>query len=316
MFRTNGRKGFTLIELLVVIAIIAILIGLLLPAVQKVREAANRLRCKNNLKQIGLALHNFEGRMGHFPPGYLSNSPTSDGIGPSWGWAAHILCDLEQDNLYRRIDFTRAMTDTVHDSVRTTNVPFLRCPSDPRQDPIRLADFVNPGALRTDLARSNYVACYGNTPFLGGASTLPSDHAVVNGLSGRGAFYRNSKTTIAEVTDGLSNTFLVGERSAANSMSAWPGIVPGSSWRSINDTSNFGGPPSNLPTVLVLGHACRDHPPSSGNGVAEDFSSMHVQGINVLFGDGAVRNVNSAVNMKVYPFTATIGDGIAVEIDF
>jgi prepilin-type N-terminal cleavage/methylation domain-containing protein/prepilin-type processing-associated H-X9-DG protein len=312
----SRQRAFTLIELLVVIAIIAILIGLLLPAVQKVREAASRLRCKNHMKQIGLAIHNYELREGRFPPGYTSNSTTSDGTGPSWGWAAYLLPELEQENLYRRIDFTRPMTDPIHDAVRTANVPFLRCPSDPRQEPIRLSEFVNPGALRTDLARSNYVACYGNTPFLGGASTLPSDHLTINGISGRGAFYRNSQTTIAEITDGLSNTFLVGERSAANSMSAWPGIVPGASWRTINDQSNYGGPPSNLPTVLVLGHACRDHPPSSTNGVAEDFSSNHIQGINVLFGDGSVRSVHSRVNMKVYLFTASIADGLAVEIDF
>src|SRR5262245_49001433 len=138
MDRVQNRRGFTLIELLVVIAIIAILLGLLLPAVQKVREAASRLRCKNHLKQIGLALHNYEGREAHFPPGYTSSSANSDGTGPSWGWAAYILPDLEQDNLFRRIDFNRPMTDPVHDSVRVAAVPFLRCPSDPRQDPIRL----------------------------------------------------------------------------------------------------------------------------------------------------------------------------------
>ena len=316
MSTRNVRQGFTLVELLVVIAIIGVLIGLLLPAVQKVREAANRLRCKNNLKQIGLALHNFEAREGHFPPGYTSNSSSSDGTGPGWGWAAFLLPDLEQDNLYRRIDFARPMTDQVHDGVRSANIPFLRCPSDPRQTPIRQADFLNPGPLTTDLGRSNYVACYGNTPFLGGPPILPSSHLVIDGISGRGAFYRNSRTAIADVTDGLSNTFLVGERSAGNSMSAWAGVIPGATWRTINDTENYGGPPSNLPTVLVLGHACRDHPPSSQKGVAEDFSSNHVQGINVLFGDGAVRSVHAGVNMRVYPFTASIADGQVAEIDF
>jgi prepilin-type N-terminal cleavage/methylation domain-containing protein/prepilin-type processing-associated H-X9-DG protein len=317
MSRRSRHRGFTLIELLVVIAIIAVLIGLLLPAVQKVREAASRLRCKNNLKQIGLALHNHHDRVGHFPPGYVSTAANTDGTGPGWGWAAFLLPDLEQDNLYRLIDFKQPLTAAGnHDVVRQANVPFLRCPSDPRQDPIPLSDFANPAGLRTPLARSNYVACYGNTPFLGEAPGVLTTHLTIGGVSGRGMFYRNSKTRIADVTDGLSNTFAIGEKNAKNTMATWVGVVPGATWRSANDQVNYGGIPTNLPAALVLGHACRQHPPSAEAGVAEDFSSPHINGVNALFADGSVHAIRQGINMNVYPFTASIADGIPLEIDF
>ncbi len=310
-------RAFTLIELLVVIGIIAVMIGLLLPAVQKVRESASRLRCKNNLKQIGLALHNFHDRNGHFPPGYTASQTNADATGPGWGWAAFLLPDLEQENVYKLIDFTQPVTAPGnHDAVRQVNVSFLRCPSDPRQDPIPLSDFTSPAALRTPLARSNYVACYGNTPFLGESAAVLTTHLSIDGISGRGMFHRNSRTRMADISDGLSNTLAVGEKNAKNTMATWVGIIPGAKWSSANDVANYGGVPSNLPAALVLGHACRQHPPSAAAGVAEDFSSPHINGVNVAFADGSVHAVRATINMKVYPFTATIADGIPLEIDF
>jgi prepilin-type N-terminal cleavage/methylation domain-containing protein/prepilin-type processing-associated H-X9-DG protein len=316
MARSRSRLGFTLIELLVVVAIIAVLIGLLLPAVQKVREAASRLRCKNNMKQIALALHNFHDRHGHFPPGYTAAPTHADGTGPGWGWAAYLLPDLEQDNLFRQIDFTQPVTATKHDAVRQVNVPFLRCPSDPRQEPIQLSEFTVPAGLRTPLARSNYVACYGNTPFLGEQPAVLTTHLVLDGIGGKGMFFRNSKVRIADITDGTSHTLAVGEKSAAKTMASWVGVIPGAKWASANDVAAFGGVPSNLPAAMALGHACRQHPPSADAGLAEDFSSPHVNGVNVVFADGSVHAISAGISMKVYPFTASIADGIPLTIDF
>jgi prepilin-type N-terminal cleavage/methylation domain-containing protein len=132
------RKGFTLIELLVVLAIIGVLVGLLLPAVQKVREAANRIRCANNLKQIGLALHNYHDRLGTLPPGYYDLAPWPQGdAGPGWGWAAYLLADLEQTNLQRQINYTvnAGSSAPVIAAARGTFLKVFQCPSDPSRAP-------------------------------------------------------------------------------------------------------------------------------------------------------------------------------------
>src|SRR5262249_6832513 len=200
------RSAFTLIELLVVIAIIAILIGLLLPAVQKVRDAAARLQCQNNLKQIGIALHCYHGTFESLPPGYTSRAATVNGpgLGPGWGWAAYLLPHVEQDPVYRQIDFSRDITDPVHASVRVTSLKVFLCPADSPRGPT-FAVVNDAGGTLPTVAFANYVGVGGTYEVTGFPDT------------GNGALFRNSRVRFTDITDGTSNTLFVGERTSLRS---------------------------------------------------------------------------------------------------
>src|SRR5258708_4851076 len=128
-----SRTAFTLIELLVVIAIVAVLIGLLLPAVQKVRESASRSQCSNNLKQMGIACQTYHDNQQRLPPGYRASGPYSDGAGdtsPGWGWGAFLLPQLEQSNLFRAIQFNQPVEAAVNSAAIQTRLAVFLCPSD------------------------------------------------------------------------------------------------------------------------------------------------------------------------------------------
>jgi prepilin-type N-terminal cleavage/methylation domain-containing protein/prepilin-type processing-associated H-X9-DG protein len=287
--RSNAAsRGFTLIELLVVISIIAILIALLLPAVQAAREAARRVQCVNNLKQIGLALANYESAIGVFPSGYidLQNNPnfTPDlDMGPGWGWAALSLPFQEQQPLYNSINFSLMIQSPSNSTAAQTSLTVFQCPSDPYQQPVILYDstFTNPIAT---VAHTNYVAtcgweeCFMNAPGnpqpiyantydgndLDGDPTdgiYGSNSGITCGFgpAGIGIFWRNSNTRIAAVTDGLSNTNAVGERCAAHSPTTWTGAVTGArcpAWMATTPWTAPNTPPSSAP--------------NTGNGTAYD----------------------------------------------
>jgi prepilin-type N-terminal cleavage/methylation domain-containing protein/prepilin-type processing-associated H-X9-DG protein len=283
------RKAFTLVELLVVIAIMGILMGLLLPAVQRVRESANRIKCKNNLKQIGLALHNYHDRLGILPPGYkaLVASDNSD-LGPGWGWAAFLLDDLEQDNLKRQIRFDRQISDPANANVRVVTLSILVCPSETQQDPFTVID-ANGNPI-CDVARCSYTA-------MNGVLGVTSD-----AWDNNGAFIRNKPYRLTDITDGLSNTLFVGERCSKMANTTWTGavtngVVPAIRYPNPADQlANAEGAPA-----LILSHGSRDHIPNNQLVFdADATSSFHIAGVNFLFGDGSVHSISNTIDGLVY----------------
>jgi prepilin-type N-terminal cleavage/methylation domain-containing protein/prepilin-type processing-associated H-X9-DG protein len=285
------RRAFTLIELLVVIAIIAILIGLLLPAVQKVREAAARLKCKNNLKQIGLALHNYHDRHHYLPPGYATQiAPSGAEIGPGWGWAAHLLDDLEQNNVKRDINFGMTIGATAHSLPRTQILKVFLCPSDNE-----IGTFTTAGVPVT-VAHANYVGVFG------------TNEIEDNPSAGNGTFFRNSKVRFGDILDGLSNTYVIGERSSDIALSTWTGAIPGAQVPLVRDPTEVEGH-----FLLVLGRG--DHQPNHPESHIDDFYSRHTQGLNCLFGDGSVHSIGNSVSPLVWAGIQTrhLGEVIPAE---
>jgi prepilin-type N-terminal cleavage/methylation domain-containing protein/prepilin-type processing-associated H-X9-DG protein len=337
------RTGFTLIELLVVIAILGVLLGLILPAVQKVRAAAAKVKCQNNLKQIGLALHNYEGANGHFPPAYVTADPYANGTAsgvpygdanrngpPGWAWGTLILPYLEQDNLYRalRLDLPCWAPENAP-FVRTKLSVFL-CPAATGGSDGFLVERDSgdgrhgaPFSPALFFAHSHYVTNAGvNQPW--GRSTAYSYDFTVPEPTGalldviNGPFYRNSRTRVADVTDGLSQTVFIGEHSSVLSNKTWVGVVPGAATcprldlRPWPSDCNSGG-------CLVGVHSgpdVHDHPqviihaPNNPFGHTDEMWSEHTPaGCNVLFGDGSVRFVSAFINPLTWVALSTRAEG-------
>lgn len=254
------RNGFTLIELLVVIAIIAILVALLMPAVQQAREAARRTQCKNNLKQLGLAVHQYHESAGTLPAGYYA-WPTRNGSGPAsaridpltwdagpgWGWSSALLPYLDQGPLSAQLRRELPIWDPLHAKPIASTLTVFLCPSSSGGDePFIVRDVAGSpltiGGQEIALGRSHYVASHGQESCWGECGSSPTGiiftdiytsatrTVLINGDAGKvadGPFYRNSRTKFRDVTDGLTTTIFFGEHSSSLSEKTWVGVVPG-----------------------------------------------------------------------------------------
>ena len=327
------KRGFTLIELLVVIAIIAILIALLLPAVQQAREAARRTQCKNNLKQLGLAMHNYHDTFKVFPMGFINDYglAISKGGGGNyqhkgsnerswgqWSWSAYIAPYIDLSTSYNAMGVgdtfaADALLNTAVQDVMSTPVSAFRCPSDTGSDVTSVGEYRPRDTAGTQhaVATSNYCAVADGHN--GNGLQLNLDSRQCGGM-----FYADSKVKIRDITDGTSNTIMVGEKAAetqnarcSRKQNSGAGTVFVSAASNQRNHQNRGG-------SAALGIGGRginvDSTQACNNlwDIKTPFSSLHVGGAQFTMSDGAVRFISENVDLATYRNVGNISDGNVV----
>jgi prepilin-type N-terminal cleavage/methylation domain-containing protein len=318
--RVSGNpQGFTLVELLVVIAIIGILVAVMLPAVQAAREAARRSQCTNNLKQIGLALHNYESTHRTFPPGFISrvtgpwpgggNNPVPE-VGPGWSMFAMILPMMEKGNLHQTIDFTLPITHANNQAARSTEVKEYRCPSDTWNLPVE----VWPTSLGiNDLAANSYIGCLGG----GDPANAPGYTAMYEEQPFNGMFHRNIAIRHGDIVDGTSNTIGLGERASMFAPNGWAGVIPTGQtvfspvWaqrrgQTVGQTAR--------PAITMAAVHVRSGGPNVPTGSPGGFWSAHPGGCLFLLMDGSTHTIATTVDLNVFRAMAGRNDGIPVTL--
>ena len=300
------REGFTLIELLVVIAIIAILIGLLLPAVQKVREAAARMSCQNNLKQIGLAVHSYHDAYQKTPPTYTGTSSGPPTGQPYNSWMAFILPYLEQENVKRAYDLTKNSYDPVNAAIISTRIKVYECPSSANGPHTETYTATHPTLgtyTYTNAATTDYSVVYSISPQLVNSGLIPTP------VSNRLSIITVPEISFTSVTDGLSNTLMVAEN--ANRPQQWragkmtdPAGSPGGAWAFFSKWLSITG--STLDGAATPGPCplnCRNDNTS--------IYSQHTGGANAVFGDGSVRFLKQSMSIQTLAAMVTRENGEA-----
>jgi prepilin-type N-terminal cleavage/methylation domain-containing protein/prepilin-type processing-associated H-X9-DG protein len=291
----SPRRGFTLIELLVVIAIIAVLIGLLLPGVQRVREAANRLQCANHLKQLGLGLHHYHDTHKRFPPGNWDGPP-----GKNHGWAVYILSDIEQDNLAKLYRWDLWSADTLNQTVVAQQLPIFQCPSAPEQD--RYMTF---GAFDKNRkgACGDYAATFSVDPILVAQRliALPTDF--------RGVLVPDQMTCLRQITDGTSCTILLTEDAGRPRL--WHNGTAGP------DQTVIGGPWQAFNNGIVLKGSNGDGTGASGACAINctndrEVYSFHSGGANAVFADGSVHFLSAGMSIQTLAALVTRAGGESI----
>ncbi len=306
------RSGFTLIELLVVIAIIAVLIALLLPAVQQAREAARRTQCKNNLKQMGLALHNYHDTFLCFPPGYVGSPAGNDcasshPAAPGWGWAVAILPYIDQGPLFSQLDaggVKQAVCDAPtgaqsspavgNPALQRTLITAYLCPSatDPDQNPCRVAGSAH--------AKSNYAGVAG------------MDWSGIDPVTGFKAMFVDGTKAVIRIrdcTDGTSNTVAVGEKFRrdldANFTVQTAGEYYGAMWVGVTPDTQIS---SAVGRLALAGSSY-----AVNGGSVNAFASRHVGGAHFLLTDGSVRFISENADQNTLSYLGTMNDGQVAE---